>query len=650
MLSNNYVRNSNNDVVTTSYGNYSRSNRYSKNISRPHTSSYSSSVNNRNNNNSSSIGNNNKLHKRYEQAKRAYDKPVYRRISQTPKGVRTSGHSNFSFNTVSGTSNNNNNINSNTRMRSTGQNIMSRRSYNYNNPNDNDNEERKESSQSNHLNLRSRLKIRPKTTHTTSLYNKHSTGNNLIASPMNSNGNPSSRFQQNKFSTRRRKNTNTRTESLKWKEAHAKERLDLYGNAKNNNNATSSNNNNIPNNKSMHPVRTSGEVRNNKKKKIFLLKKKIAKGKNDKIKMTKSTPAPSVRAVTSPPKPAQHQHQQQQQHQRQVIANAEHINGSNNNNTNPNQLIGGHISGAVSLQGFKPNKPGWLNQDNALEVPDFGRVGLLSLLGVFDGHGKEGRAVSAFCVQHLSETLIKADIKLPFTPLVGQRLTQAFLDMDSNLRLSVNTTNSGSTAVVLMLSVSHILIAHVGDSRACIGRIPPRNHNNQLHANAPRLPEVMALTSDHKPERPDEHERVNNSGGRVGPSPHNVYADPNTATQRVWSADPSYYGPGLAVSRSFGDSMAHTCGVTTIPEIRLYKIQQYDRWVCIATDGVWDVLSLSDVGDIINSIASRSLKWNPKQAARVIVATARRKWRASPQANGRIDDITAMVIRLNNKQ
>ena len=61
--------------------------------------------------------------------------------------------------------------------------------------------------------------------------------------------------------------------------------------------------------------------------------------------------------------------------------------------------------------------------------------------------------------------------------------------------------------------------------------------------------------------------------------------------------------------------MAHTCGVTTIPEIRLYKIQQYDRWVCIATDGVWDVLSLSDVGDIINSIASRSLKWNPKQAA-----------------------------------
>ena len=98
MLSNNYVRNSDNDVVTTSYGNYSRSNRYSKNISRPHTSSYSSSVNNRNNNNSSSIGNNNKLHKRYEQAKRAYDKPVYRRISQTPKGVRTSGHSNFSFN------------------------------------------------------------------------------------------------------------------------------------------------------------------------------------------------------------------------------------------------------------------------------------------------------------------------------------------------------------------------------------------------------------------------------------------------------------------------------------------------------------------------------------------------------------------------
>ena len=312
----------------------------------------------------------------------------------------------------------------------------------------------------------------------------------------------------------------------------------------------------------------------------------------------------------------------------------------------PNQLIGGHVSGVVSLQGVKPNKPGWLNQDNALEVPDFGRQGLVALLGIFDGHGKEGRAVSTFCVNHLSQAMKNADIKPPFTPLVGQRLTQAFLDMDSQLRSSVNTANSGSTAVVLMLSASHILLAHVGDSRACVGRGHQQIIQNQ--SNNP-IPEVMALTSDHKPERPDECERVNNNGGRVGPSPHSVHVDPSVATQRVWSVDPLYYGPGLAVSRSFGDSVAHTCGVTTIPEVRLYKIQPYDKWLCIATDGVWDVLSLGDVSNIINSIASRTLLWNPKQAARVIVATARRRWRASPQANGRIDDITAMVVRLNNR-
>ena len=64
----------------------------------------------------------------------------------------------------------------------------------------------------------------------------------------------------------------------------------------------------------------------------------------------------------------------------------------------PNQLIGGHVSGVVSLQGVKPNKPGWLNQDNALEVPDFGRQGLAALLGIFDGHGKEGEQSARFAL------------------------------------------------------------------------------------------------------------------------------------------------------------------------------------------------------------------------------------------------------------
>ena len=308
----------------------------------------------------------------------------------------------------------------------------------------------------------------------------------------------------------------------------------------------------------------------------------------------------------------------------------------------PINLFCGHISGAVSIQGFKPSKPDWLNQDNVLEMKNFNGSGLLSLHCVFDGHGRHGREVSEYCVKHLASCLNEADVNVPFTPLVGQRITQAFLKMDNDLRLSVDTTNSGSTAVVAVLSLDSILLAHVGDSRAMVGRFAS-NYSGKKLSKA----KVLALTSDHKPDRPDENERVCNSGGRVCASPHHVVNMEN-ATQRVWSKNKNLCGPGLAVSRSFGDAMAHSCGVTSIPEVRLYKFQPEDRWICIATDGVWDVMSLNDVAGVVNAILSRNpTKWNPQQAARMIVATARKRWRASPQANGRVDDITALIIRLH---
>eukprot|EP00944_MAST-04C_sp_MAST-4C-sp1_P015439 g15439.t1 len=627
MLSNNYVDPPGGSAGTQhSYGNYSRNSRGRK-ILRPQTSSHALQKTN-----SFDVRQRNGyLYKKFEDVKLAYDKPAYHRISKTPKARRTGTRISKKFDFHASINNGNSN-----RMRSTGQNIMAnrrlRREY--------ETQETKEST------LTGRLRTRPKTTNTNSLYNGGSA--HLMASPMNSNKH-TSQFSQPGLQFRRRKNTNTRTEKLAFKQANRKERLDLYGNArKGTSHGTKISIGSVDKEQKDEPIKT-------RRKKTYLLKKNI---KNGGANQDKQPAVPSTKSLQYPLKPME----------KQIVTNtdgeddnksgmyfasnsASYIASKESSNTfatvTPNQLIGGHVSGVVSLQGVKPNKPGWLNQDNALEVPDFGRQGLVALLGVFDGHGKEGRAVSTFCVSHLSQTLKNADIKPPFTPLVGQRLTQAFLDMDSQLRSNVNTANSGSTAVVLVLSASHILLAHVGDSRACVGR--GHNQINQTQRNAP-VPEVMALTSDHKPERPDECERVNNNGGRVGPSPHNAHVDPSVATQRVWSADPLYYGPGLAVSRSFGDSVAHTCGVTTIPEVRLYKIQPYDKWLCIATDGVWDVLSLGDVSNIINSIASRTLLWNPKQAARVIVATARRRWRASPQANGRIDDITAMVVRLNNRE
>jgi serine/threonine protein phosphatase PrpC len=189
--------------------------------------------------------------------------------------------------------------------------------------------------------------------------------------------------------------------------------------------------------------------------------------------------------------------------------------------------------------------------------------------------------------------------------------------------------------VVALLAHNMIVISHVGDSRMCVGQA----------AGPDGQVKVVQLTSDHKPERRDEHLRISNSGGRVGPSSHAV--DPQTATMRVWSAHPAVHGPGLAVSRAFGDAVAHTCGVITVPEVRVRSIQPVDRWFMIASDGVWDVMSLADVGDTIERVAAKGPKgaWSPVAASKAIVSIARQRWRLSPQAMGRIDDITALVVR-----
>merc|ERR1712224_301577 len=89
-----------------------------------------------------------------------------------------------------------------------------------------------------------------------------------------------------------------------------------------------------------------------------------------------------------------------------------------------------------------------------------------------------------------------------------------------------------------------------------------------------------------------------------------------------------------------------SCGVITIPEVRVRTIHPCDRWLCVGSDGVWDVMSLQDVGDVIERVAARNPDaWSPTQAARLIVSTARRRWRRTPQACGRIDDITALIVR-----
>ena len=64
------------------------------------------------------------------------------------------------------------------------------------------------------------------------------------------------------------------------------------------------------------------------------------------------------------------------------------------------------------------------------------------------------------------------------------------------------------------------------------------------------------LSRDHKPSEPDEMNRILKSGGRVEAFRDNYgnFIGP----ERVWNKQGE--GPGLAMSRSFGDEVGHKVG------------------------------------------------------------------------------------------
>lgn len=91
-------------------------------------------------------------------------------------------------------------------------------------------------------------------------------------------------------------------------------------------------------------------------------------------------------------------------------------------------------------------------------------------------------------------------------------LQRAFTSVDAEM-LALFHRNGGphfaaSTGVTAIVHDKFFTIAHVGDSRACLFRRVYTETNDECYAS-------FWLTRDHKPNVPEESERIRNSGGSV---------------------------------------------------------------------------------------------------------------------------------------
>ncbi|KAJ9562780.1 hypothetical protein OSB04_007940 [Centaurea solstitialis] len=326
------------------------------------------------------------------------------------------------------------------------------------------------------------------------------------------------------------------------------------------------------------------------------------------------------------------------------------------------RLAGNGCSGIASLH-TQQGKKG-TNQDAMIVWEKFNSTNDAVFCGVFDGHGPYGHMVARKIRDSLPVLLSKywrttsdsengnpngsthdqekdeegeedkwcQELEVGEKERVPEKylslkksILKAFRLMDMELKMhpTIDCFCSGSTAVALIKKAQDLIIGNLGDSRAVLAT---RDDDNALVA--------VQLTVDLKPNLPREAARIQQFKGRV----FALQDEPEVA--RVWL--PNSDSPGLAMARAFGDFCLKDFGLISVPDVYYHRITDKDKFVVLATDGVWDVLSNKEVVDIVAAAPSRST------AARALVDCATRAWRLK-YPTSKNDDCAAVCLFLDPK-
>jgi serine/threonine protein phosphatase PrpC len=221
----------------------------------------------------------------------------------------------------------------------------------------------------------------------------------------------------------------------------------------------------------------------------------------------------------------------------------------------------------VSLKGERSSNEDCHNIILGMNNQD-GNTAKVNYYGIYDGHG--GDFVSKFLSNNLPQFFIAKEVKYP---LDVTYVNNVYNEVQKILftKHKDNATECGSTClVVCQFKDDHeqefLNIMNTGDCRSVLCR-------NNLG---------IPLTRDHKPDWPDEKNRILKLGGQIR-------RDNNSTTYRI---------NDLSVSRAFGDKSSSKY-VTHVPDIYKYKLTKKDRFIIIACDGLWDVMSSQDAVNLV---------------------------------------------------
>ena len=292
-------------------------------------------------------------------------------------------------------------------------------------------------------------------------------------------------------------------------------------------------------------------------------------------------------------------------------------------------------------------------EDSHLVALDLGTNKDTHIFGVFDGHG--GIEVAEYVKNHFVEIFInnskylKGDIK--------SALKETFLTLDNNLQSieamkelthsheifvktynlndneNINNNdiensdyidniayNIGCTCNILVIYKNILYFANAGDSRSVLLK---------------NKGEVNSMSIDHKPELPNEFNRIKKAGGRI-------------IEGRVNGL--------LNLSRSIGDFQFKNRKdlkqeeqiVTCNPDILFENRSQNDDFVIMGCDGIWECISNTGISEYIYDKENNIINGNKNKELnleKILEDLFERNIAKSEEEENGCDNMTAILIQ-----
>lgn len=254
------------------------------------------------------------------------------------------------------------------------------------------------------------------------------------------------------------------------------------------------------------------------------------------------------------------------------------------------------------------------------------------LIMVFDGHGPSGHDISNFShvvlplifsynIERIFENPVRT-MKTIFY-MINCYLVNYSYCINNNINpININFIDynlSGTTCTIILYNflTKKIYSAHTGDSRAVMGKHDAKTNTYRAYN----------ITEDHKPSLKLEKDRIQAFGGEVKKLQGDV-------SYRVFVKNEMY--PGLAMSRAIGDITSSFIGVTCEPTIKIFDKSDEDKFIIVATDGIWEFISSEECVQMV----SRKRKKKVHVAMEEIIKESWRRW----ERIDTVDDMTLAIL------